>query len=567
MIFKKNFDFRFNKKINLLEIKVINKYGNILISFIITFIYQFSQFLLFKKKFLIFNPFLNLNDLILNFIIIYLLLIIFYSILLVVISIYTLLTVTFLKYYFIREDIYVGDLTDVVEVFFSVSTNIKLVFILLILIYSFIFIFFFKIYNFKKRTIILSFFLILFLSIINFKPLSNKFFLDNKYIYNFEEKANFRKNGIFFSIIQNYLISKNTKKLFEIYKKNNLSTNLFRKFNLVKANSNKKNIYIVIKESYFFFHEDQYSFLPNEIIEFYSKYNINKAIAPTFGGNSVASEYEIMCGNIELKLFQTLSYNRFGKNQTNCFPNYLKNYKYNFFSINGIEKFFFNMENVYKSFDSDKSYFKKDIKEKYNDFDGLHLSDESIYKFALEKIQNNLKFKKSSLYLINTNAGHYPFDLNKNKRKIIYFDKNKQKENFINRVYYSTKELIFFLKKLKEIDSNSIVLIIPDHIPKVNFMKYNNKIDLYTNKYIFLDNFESIKLNTVAYHEFPNLIINTLNKDKLLLSENFITNLGKINRENNDILCSYDDPECKDKNLKNLVNNNFETLFLSNKIN
>ena len=116
MIFKKILIFVLIK-INLLEIKVINKYGNILISFIITFIYQFSQFLLFKKI-LIFNPFLNLNDLILNFIIIYLLLIIFYSILLVVISIYTLLTVTFLKYYFIREDIDVGDLTDVVEVFF-----------------------------------------------------------------------------------------------------------------------------------------------------------------------------------------------------------------------------------------------------------------------------------------------------------------------------------------------------------------------------------------------------------------------------------------------------------------
>ena len=296
-----------------------------------------------------------------------------------------------------------------------------------------------------------------------------------------------------------------------------------------------KNINLIILESFLDvtkLNMVKYNISP-EHPEFTKLLDDNKTISITsiFGGRSAQSEFEILCGVPALNLFGSIDFNMFNGQPAMCLPRFLNKLGYINVATNSYLPHYFNTARAYKSIGFDLTVFRKDYKKNQTYFlEPKDLVDNKMFDGELYN-QNIKILKKISQkhphifsYVLGL-YGHSDFERNLEKRPDVISDnsQNSQIHRIANQYYYRTKALAEYIKELKKIDKNSIIIIVSDHLPPLDKGKgeyerlgYYNDLNvsfdkrLYYNRMIVIDGNKVIKYDLVHHFNVPEIIFNLL---------------------------------------------------------
>jgi len=334
-----------------------------------------------------------------------------------------------------------------------------------------------------KSLIIISIFLV-----IN----SQEFYNNMKYkvkIYRFSVPYTIKHNGRFTSLLFYFEKDKN-----EIIKlKNILSKNStpfdFKK--IWKGKIKKKtDVHILVLESFVdprllrgikYSKSPLYPGMKKYLID-NSKFSI--VISPVFGGGTPQSEFEILTGVPALRIFNSMEFNALKGIKTNTLISELTDYGYMSTAAISTTSWFFNSPVAYKSlgfqqmsFLDKNSYFNKAPNDTFM-FDG------DLYRANL-KLLEKLEEKNNPYvnYLLGI-YGHIPYPRNLKKRPDVLTAYNVPPviNRIANQFYYRTKSLTEFIDGILEIEPDSIILLVSDHLPSI----FNNNI-VYEKGYKYLN--------------------------------------------------------------------------------
>ena len=495
--------------------------------FFFTLLWQLTLFVLYLLNFIYYNPLIELSDIIPNFLFIFLISSIFSSPLFSLILILLFYLGGIILYFFTGQNFTLLQIYNIPELIDAFGYK-SYIFLLLILLFIFFSYKISKKINFilhtKKQKVITIFLSTLILFIIFFN--SHLYFpkILNHNIDNFNKFASWKSGGQIYSIIYLHAENKNT-----LNKISNLNDNINHDLEL-KDNQLPELMVMILLESFVprseLKPENFNSFLKRE------KYKSTTLEAPTFGGMSAKTEFEILCGIPELQTLGDMTFNFLGKTNANiCLPSLLKNNGYRTLSIVGTKPYFHNSYNAYKALGFEKSLSKNDLN--LDDLDGVHPSDTTIFNRAYNEI---IEHNNDKLFLyIFTAAGHSPYSLNPSKRPKLSNDP------YFDRITYTEIELKNFLNKLNIIKPNASILIAGDH-STFESIKYLN-IDSEKSKLMkvwFKSPYSKQNiLNCSQYFEIPKFFTSQKCNYILTNSKNLIgrnKNMPKYEKNNNLIL-------------------------------
>jgi len=287
----------------------------------------------------------------------------------------------------------------------------------------------------------------------------------------------------------------------------------------------KRNIYVIVLESFI----DPRNFkglkfnrspISNELIPFLlsdSRFSLVKS--PVYGAATPQAEFEILSGIPALAIIDPIEFNVFEGTKTSSLVNALKETGYENIASIATQPGYYNSRAAYKGFGFDilyfldkNSYFKKNPDDQY-------LFDGDLFNANLAYLQSNLILKDKKRPFLNYMVGmygHWPYNRRKSARPdIVTTNSNIEKINKIsNQFYYRTRSLGIFLKKLRELDEDPIILIISDHLPPIINNKSPYMYDKKTNIALLLDSYRPVDISGKSYYELPHIIWNLLNKTK-----------------------------------------------------
>jgi hypothetical protein len=307
-------------------------------------------------------------------------------------------------------------------------------------------------------------------------------------------------------------------------------------------------------------------------------------IAPTFGGCTVNTEFEVLTGG-SINYFApgfipwTQYYNNDNGELSPSLIREFNNNGYTTMYITPWKKDLYKSGYVYTLFGTDKKKYLEELKGNYK---GIYYSDESF----INDIFNELKDTKDNNYKFifgATAQNHYPYPKDKYENYDIKITKTSLKGedkdimlNYAQGIYDADKELGNLYEKIKTLKTPTIIVFFGDHLPYTTDSKgydpylsddyFNtdninvNELRKYTTKAVILSNFD-LKTENIKSMNASFLGAYVLNKMDLKISDYFkyIANSEKIvssyNRNSilvNDKIINYSEDEEKYNQIKNL---------------
>ncbi|MDC0641955.1 sulfatase-like hydrolase/transferase [Candidatus Pelagibacter sp.] len=351
---------------------------------------------------------------------------------------------------------------------------------------------------------------------------------------------------------------------FERELKSNKEEIKYSDFRIFELNNIKnKNIHIILMESFldptdFTNVKIKKNAIPNKWIK-YKKDNLFYGMSPVTGGGSAQAEFEILCGAPSTKKYGT-EFNRIGEYQTTCLPNYLKKFGYKSFASQPVYGSFFNVEIAYKSIGFDKSFLATDFD--MSDKSNGWLSNESFFNQQFEMIKKPLSGKNPILNYVFAVGCHNALGQKQSFGELIKFEGSQSLEDFLNCNTKSIQEILKYIDKIRDIDPNSLFIILPDHHPVISpnssWKKsgYQKPCDDSIScgrkmRGIFFSNDAIIDKKNYAYYELPELIVNIISNNTLcdlvecstekdyIISDNKIVNRENLLSNNNQLFANY----------------------------
>jgi phosphoglycerol transferase MdoB-like AlkP superfamily enzyme len=199
----------------------------------------------------------------------------------------------------------------------------------------------------------------------------------------------------------------------------------------------------------------------------------NVSISPSYGGGTPNAEFEVLCGLPSLAIAHSLEFEVFTGSRTDCLPTILGKQGYLTVASHPYSPNTFNRERAYRSLGFSKRLFattnndQSDSFLKMDDLDDLWLFDGSLYRQNLVMVTTWLKEDKPLLNYVLTAGGHYPFLLNKSRRPMVVSANNSSDDinRLANHYYYRSKALAWYLSQLQQIDPDSLIIGVADHLP------------------------------------------------------------------------------------------------------
>lgn len=121
--------------------------------------------------------------------------------------------------------------------------------------------------------------------------------------------------------------------------------------------------------------------------------------------------------------------------------------------------------------------------------------------------------------------GHMPHLINEQKRpkmlKLISSFKDPQLEDSANQTFYRSKAVAEYVNRLLEIDENSLIILVSDHVPPGIFgrksyekLRYlDNEIDsLHMNRILIIEDGKVKKYATIHHYDVSAMILNYISK-------------------------------------------------------
>tara|TARA_R110002072_G_scaffold23949_1_gene81870 strand:+ start:48302 stop:49816 length:1515 start_codon:yes stop_codon:yes gene_type:complete len=461
---------------------------------------------------------------------------------------YVLASVPILFFYFFFNEFYIyfdrfpkiSDVNEIPEMFSVISTFEVFLTLIVAICYFSLLIWAIDINKLKRPYLLVSVFLLLIISV----KVSPKLYINLFEKLNFEYITWDLKKTVVSSGYLNFI-------LYEEASKNYLFKEL-AKGSFSKKDSNQiphlqidpsgrlKNIHLIVLESFYdpnMFEGITYSVNPIHPSFETSVYPYkNYSVAPVYAGGTPQSEFELLTGVPALALFGSVEFNFFtGAKVKASLPNQLREAGYYTVATNGLTPDIFNSYNAYKGLGFEEQNY-------INGTTYLRKKKENLVIFDGDLFDQNLKYIDSVLqakpftpifnYVMGM-YGHSPFELDKERHPSfieVFKNGNKLKnsrfERSVNQIYYRTEAISKYIDRLIALDPNSMIIIIGDHLPKIDKIKdlgYQLDNTKRLPFYVIKDS-NPVKLEGEFKHfEIPHLIIEYLNKKKVINEKDYET--------------------------------------------
>ncbi len=309
--------------------------------------------------------------------------------------------------------------------------------------------------------------------------------------------------------------------------------------NAIRKGGNRRNVHLIVMESFLdptLFQKATFSRNPVHP-DFSSLFGskLGLSISPVFGGATSQAEFEVLCGIPALRKLSSIEFNVFTGAKTSCMPGVLERAGYRTVATNGYKPDFFNTQPAYKGIGFDEANFPR----KHTSLD-TYLDTEPVgkegYIFDGDLLQRNLDYvttiikehpEKPLLNYVLTIYGHTPHRLDPTQRPEIlqvqsdYADEHLQR--VANQYYYRTEAIARYVRDLIEVDKNSIIILISDHVPPLrNGLNTYRKLDYvdssedsyYYNRLLVVKDGKPQLYPTMHHYDIPDLILDYLTDGK-----------------------------------------------------
>ncbi|MCL7420904.1 MAG: LTA synthase family protein [Methylobacter sp.] len=292
-----------------------------------------------------------------------------------------------------------------------------------------------------------------------------------------------------------------------------------------------RNVHIVLLESFWDPNElkkarYQQNPLAPEFRKLWKKAGYSHAMAPVFGGYTANSEFEVLCGFPVVK--DNVKFERRLLNDVPCLPHILGENGYKTMASHPNVPVFWNRVNAYRRIGFQTYWSLQDFVK--DDMNREFLSDVSLYRQVMEKIQPALDAHQPILDYIVTYFGHWNYPLSESRpNKITSPSSVEEVSGYANTVYYKSREMMDFINEMRKRDPDGIIVLFGDHLPFLgeNFAGYvdsgvlaANRSDFTAEMFKFyvstpmliIDGKRGpIKFGSMPLYQVPKMILNLLN--------------------------------------------------------
>jgi phosphoglycerol transferase MdoB-like AlkP superfamily enzyme len=186
------------------------------------------------------------------------------------------------------------------------------------------------------------------------------------------------------------------------------------------------------------------------------------ALSPVFGGYTANAEFEALCGfpvTHDAVFFEGRL-----RRDAYCLPRHLAEEGYATLASHPNVAMFWNRVHAYRRVGF-QHYWSKDHFE-LDDMNREFLSDASLYRQVMSRIQPLLESGVPMLNYILTFFGHQDYPLGPERPPVITAASAEPLvEAYANTIYYKSRELMDFLDELLQVDPNGLIVLFGDHLP------------------------------------------------------------------------------------------------------
>lgn len=196
-------------------------------------------------------------------------------------------------------------------------------------------------------------------------------------------------------------------------------------------------------------------------------------LAPVFGGYTANTELEVLCGfpvTADNVYFETGL-----RRDASCLPRHLAEAGYHTLASHPNAASFWNRVNAYRRIGFQTYLADKDFE--MDDMNRAFLSDASLYRQILARIEPELRQGRPLLNYVLTYFGHLPYPLNDSRPAVIEAAEGHEVvAAYANTIYYKSRELMELLETLRAADPDALIVLFGDHLPalKPNFGGYTD---------------------------------------------------------------------------------------------
>lgn len=298
----------------------------------------------------------------------------------------------------------------------------------------------------------------------------------------------------------------------------------------------KRNVHLIVLESFLdprLFSKLGFSTPPvHPAFENLFGEQLGLSLSPVFGGATAQAEFEILCGVPALERLSSVEFNIFNGSAAFCLPGQLASLGYYSSASNTYKPDFFNAVAAYQGAGFSVSHFPKEFSPAADSY--LEFGDPGVeeYIFDEELFEQNLGYVKKVLrdnpekplfnYLL-TIYGHLPHLLDPDKRPEFIELRSDYPDDHLtratNQFYYRTEAIAHHVKSLINLDPESLIILISDHVPPLRngpntyeALAYLDGVEkaYYHNRLAIIDRGKPMVLPLIHHYEIPALVLNTL---------------------------------------------------------
>lgn len=255
------------------------------------------------------------------------------------------------------------------------------------------------------------------------------------------------------------------------------------------------------------------------------------SVSPVFGGKTSQAEFEILCGVPAFQDLAGVEFNSFSGVPAYCLPGILKMAGYRTIASNSFKPTFFNAVSAYEGIGFGEMYFPKEFNGESPTYLSAGDTTGELYMFDGVLFDQNLRFIEKAVtaadappifnYVL-TMYGHLPHVLNKQKRpnrlKLVSRFRDPQLERVANQFFYRSEAVADYVKNLLEIDRNSLIILVSDHLPPLQGLTTYHKLryldnrenNLHLNRILIVEDGKVKRYATIHHYDIPKMILNYL---------------------------------------------------------
>ncbi len=379
-----------------------------------------------------------------------------------------------LKIHFLGSPLNIDDMYSLTELFLVISLRRRILLIAPVAIFFVSFI-----VNFRFQKVVSSVaiaILLVSLATVSLYPGSIMNAIEGHFGYNFWEPwKNLSKSGgtVYFlhqgaKFLNERIKSPNEDDVELALEQLGINAERFTKLDNV-AEFKRRNVYVILVESLWdpllmegvTFNADPWD---DNFRKLWNQTGNSCALSPAFAGTTCNSEFELFVGQPTNMGCSQVRFQTGIKNKIPALPKLLSQYGYQTYAFHPNRPAFFNRVNAYSRLGFESYYSIRDFK--LDDMNAYYLSDESLYRQAMQIVNETDKGGPKLVYIL-TLTGHTPYLLNKAKRPTYiksdtsfeYFDR------YLNLTYYTTKETEEFIRLILKRDPDALIVAMGDHLP------------------------------------------------------------------------------------------------------